>query len=318
MPAFPEATLTPEEIADVTAGDLLDGPWQIELRGVKMDGADCDTNLVVSSFLDGFGVPSGRNLDEFRPMRHGVFASPQFLGGRTMTCEVVVQADTLADFMDAMQDLARAWAPVSIHDSDLTIPLAFTLADTTKYLVWGKPMRAEARYATLARVYPEKAFSDATVCEFFATDPRIYVLTIDAASLGIGTSSGGHGFPLGFPHGFGMASSGSSDCVNAGNIETYPTITVTPGPAGASGIEIINQTTGKTWATSLVLGADEWLVIDMGERTAKLNGTADRSTYTIRPPSEFFALEPGTNLLTLNATGNGTTARVEWRAAYLM
>lgn len=301
-------------------GDTLDGPWQIELRGVHFDGADClDSGLIVTDPIDGLGVPPTRDGDVPIPMRHGLFPSPQFLGGRQLVFGVAAIGTTSDEFHEAVRDLGRALAPVDPADSDLVVELAFTLDTLDRaYFVRGKPQRAATGYRVLARVAPRAYFSEAAVCEFLATDPRVYGLDEHTANLTLGESSGGHGFPLGFPHGFGTATAGGANCENAGSIETYPTITVTAGGSGASAISLINTTTGAEWEISLSLDAGDTLVVDMGEQTALLNGTADRSPFVIRPPSEWWALLPGDNEVTLVASGVGTSAVVAWHDAYLL
>lgn len=303
----------------MATGDLLTAEWQVELREVLMSAGECDQALVVTEWLDGFGVPDTRNADVNRAMRHGVYASPQYLGPRAMTMAVAARGADYDELLAAQVDLGTAWGPVDDADADLVVPLAFTLGDpATKYVVYGKPLRAAFGYKTLLRVHPHMAFTEAALCEFLATDPRIYTLAEQTESLSLGVSSGGHGFPLGFPHGFGTATSGAADCVNAGNIDTYPVITVSAGGAGASAIALENTTTGESWEIVLTLAAGETLVVDMGEQTALLNGTASREPFVVRPPSVWWALQPGSNQVQLVATGAGTTAVVAWHDAYLI
>lgn len=144
------------------------------------------------------------------------------------------------------------------------------------------------------------------------------MLDEETAALSLGESSGGHGFALSFPHGFGTATSGAADCFNDGNFVTYPVITVTAGGSGASGIMLENTTTGESWEIVLTLSAGDFLVVDMGQRSALLSGTADRTQFVNRPPSEWWGLQPGTNQVNLVASGAGTTAEVAWHDAYLI
>lgn len=322
MPAFPDSFVI-EEAEEETAGATLDGPFQVELRGVHFGSCDCldVQQLVVTDFLDGFGIPATRNSDDQRPMGHGLIPSPQFMDGRALTIAILARGDTNDDLHAAMVALGRAWAPVSPNDDDLVIPLAFTLEDAARrYVVWGKPTKAKFGYDHTALVSSDPLdyrFSDAALCEFLATDPRIYTLDASGATLTLGATTGGLGFPHGFPHGFGSSTTGAADCGNQGNIETFPIITVVAGAAGASGISLTNTTTGKSWAITTLLNPGEWLVVDMGARTAMLMGTADRSPFVIQPPSTWWPLEPGHNVINLAVSG-GATASVMWRDAYLI
>lgn len=304
-------------------GDLLDGAFQVELRGVLFDSRytppPLARPLVVTQFLDGFGVPAGRTMTIARPMQHGMFAGPQYMDGRPMRLGVLAQGNTWADLMAAQADLGAAFAPVPDNDPNYTIPMVFTLGDPdVKYRVEGYPTRAQWGYAN-AVLYPDDAcrFADGALCEFFATDPRIYTNETHTETATLGSVTGGLGFAMGFPHGFGVASSGATVCTNAGNVETFPTIEVTAGGSGASDVGLTNQTTGDAWSITLTMAAGDVLAVDMGNRTVTLNG-ASRAAFVNRPPSAWWALQPGDNSVVLDATGSGTTAAITWRDAYLI
>lgn len=322
MPAFPDLARTSEESADLLVGDLLTGPFQVELRGVLMDSLAC-SGLVIGDkqFLDGFGVPDTRNQDVERAMRHGLHASPQYLGGRHMTVGVAAIASTLALLKTYKKSLGAAWAPIDADtDADFRLPMAFTLASLTDaYLVFGKPLRAPWNYQTLLKTYAtQEPFVDAALCEFLATDPRIYSLILQSTAATLGTASGGHGWSRGWPHGWGTATPGSASCINAGNFQTYPRITIAAGTGMLSNPTVSNVTTGKSWQIALTLAAGDFLVVDFQEQTAKLNGTADRQSFVTRPPSTWWTLPPGTNTVQFTGTGTDATATIEWRDASLL
>lgn len=135
---------------------------------------------------------------------------------------------------------------------------------------------------------------------------------------GGGGAGSGLGMPHDFPHGFGALTTTAAVALNGGNAPTFPTITITAGPTGASGIELTNGSTGESWSINLAVPAGNTLVIDMAARLALLNATADRSALVVRPPSTWFALRPGLNSIALASVGDGTTALIEWRDAYLL
>lgn len=304
----------------MAAGDLISGPWQVELQGVLMDARGGITNepLVIVRWLSGFGVPAGRVSMRPRPLRHGEFVGPQYTDRRVMDVAVLARGDTWLDMHDAILELGAAFAPVPDTDPDYVVPMVFTLDDASiLYRVEGQPTRAEWGYNAPALFTDGCRFSDVALCEFMANDPAIFSNTVDSATATLGVSSGGHPFPLpAFPHGFGTAISGAALCTNAGNIDTYPTITVTAGGSGASGIALLNETTGDEWSITLSLTAGQYLVVDMKAQTVLLNGTADRGPFVDLPDSVWWAMMPGLNTIRLQATGTGTTALVEWRDAY--
>lgn len=307
----------------MAAGDLVVGPFQVELQGVLMDALACD-GLIVSEWLSGFGVPQGRVSVVPRPMRHGLFAGPQYMDGRVHSWSVVASAGSWADLLAEQTDLGTAFSPVPDTDTDYVVPLVYTLGDgSTKYRVNGIPTRAEWGYARALRTLHNGGFApttwnDGALCEFLATDPLIYEDTLQSATATLGVSSGGLALPHGFPHAFGTATSGAAVCVNGGNATTFPTITVLAGGSGASGITLLNDTTGEDWSITLTLSAGDTLVVDMAANTVLLNGTADRAPFVNRPGSVWFGLPSGTSNVTLQATGAGTTASVEWRDAFLI
>lgn len=290
------------------------------MDGHASTGGACNP-LVVADWLDGLGVPPTRDNDKFRAQQHGLFASPQYLGGRLLRWGVLGVAATPALLRTAMTNLGTAMAPVRDDDTDLVVELVFTLESAaTKYLVYGKPQRAAIGYRNFALSYEDglSAYTEKAVCEFLATDPRVYALTQQLASMGIGSSSGGLAFPFAFPFSFGAAAPGSAVITNGGNFPTFPTLTITAGGSGASGIRVLNVTTGKEWSITITLAAADTLTVDMQNGTVFLNGTASRDNLVNRPPSEWWALEPGANTVQFIATGAGSTLDVRWRDAWLL
>lgn len=304
----------------MAVGDLLSGPFQVELRDVLMDACACE-GLIVTEWLDGFGVPATRDNDQPRPQRDGLFASPQYLGGRAMLLGVAALADSTTELMALMEDLGTAFGPVSDTDSDLVIEMAFTLADAgQKYLVRGKPQRAATGYKTVARIWRRtpRPFTESALCEFLATDPLIYDADAGSASSGFGSSSGGLAFPFAFPFAFGSATPGAVTVSNEGNARTYPTFTFQAGASGLSGIIVTNNLTGDQWGIALTLGAADSLVVDMDAHTVLLNGTADRASFVTRPPSVWLYADPGDTTFSWVGTGAGSTMTVSWRSAWLL
>lgn len=142
----------------MSTGDTLTDVFEVELRETHFAAcaADCDDDyqLIITEFLDGFGVPQTRNADDQRPQRHGLFPSPQYLDGRTMTVAILAKAPDQAGLHSARVALGAAWAPVVDTDDDLVIPLAFTLDDAAvKYVVYGKPLQARWGYRRTALLY---------------------------------------------------------------------------------------------------------------------------------------------------------------------
>lgn len=112
-----------------------------------------------------------------------------------------------------------------------------------------------------------------------------------------------------------LAGSNLVTVTNAGDVETYPEITVT---GYAEGIEAMSLTTGQVWRCRRVLATTDVLHIDTDPRSfgVYLNGVADYTTMDSL--SEFWPLEPGENVLLFR--GNTATGaepigsfEVRWR-----
>jgi hypothetical protein len=154
-----------------------------------------------------------------------------------------------------------------------------------------------------------------------AAEPTVYAdaeQTADTSALT--TDSGGDlSFPHSFPFSFGGASSGGTVSVtNGGEADSYPTIRVYGPITGAS---LRNATTGKRLVfTALVLGAGDYIEIDMRRERVLLNGDVaiSYSRYVDPTLSEFWPLVPGANVVSLSGSGFSATtkARVVWRDAY--
>lgn len=341
MPIFPEASGSTAAIASFDAGFLIDSAWQVELRSTLFGACDTESPYPIVDFLDGFGVPDTRNDDQPIPQEHGLVPSPQFLGGRNMTVGVAVQGDSEVEVVQRSADLMRAWSPVRDYlDGAVTIPLCFTLDGSTTYRVIGKPLRAKLGYATLLRTRKAmQPFNDAALCEFLATDPRIYSNSLSSVSAPSGVTTGGFPVPDGFrspayplpivrdgfawPQGFGSSYPAAVNATNNGNFPTYPVFKAQALGSGVinTPISIANTTTGRVMTFYISLAAGQYLEIDCGARTALLNGDPNQSritTYDFRN-SDWLALEEGNNQISWSL-GSGSTGflTVEWRDAWML
>jgi len=101
--------------------------------------------------------------------------------------------------------------------------------------------------------------------------------------------------------------------VNDGNEATDPILTIY-GPG--TDFIIGNQTTGKSMEINTTISGDEYIEIDVKERTVKLNGLSNiYDSFN----GDFFNLEPGTNQLEFtiqSGIDESTRLHVSWRDAY--
>lgn len=135
-----------------------------------------------------------------------------------------------------------------------------------------------------------------------AENPSIFDSSTITLSIPQGlTVTTGFGFPLGFPFGFGApVSPAAVNALNSGNRPATAVITI-PGPVDSP--RIYNDTTGDVLSFGLSLAAGDSLVIDLYNRTVKLNGTASRRN-TLADPN-WFLLQVGDNIIRYRADSTG-------------
>lgn len=143
-------------------------------------------------------------------------------------------------------------------------------------------------------------------CQFqlMAEDPTIYGdLLLGTAVLP--TTTSGFGFDLSFNFGFGGASAvdGSTTLVNAGNKDADCTFNIN-GPI--SNPVIVHELTGNRLAFNIDLVSTDVLTVNLRNKTAVLNGSANRRG-TMLGTSRWFLLSPGANTIRfLGTAGSGT------------
>jgi phage-related protein len=96
------------------------------------------------------------------------------------------------------------------------------------------------------------------------------------------------------------ADGNTRDLDNDGSATARPSFTVTVGSDGDLTLTLTNSTTGQAFTvTALPVTSGQALVIDCAAQTVKLAGTNRLSYFS----GKFFALDPGTNTLTLALSG---------------
>jgi hypothetical protein len=109
---------------------------------------------------------------------------------------------------------------------------------------------------------------------------------------------------------------GSVSCVNGGNVPTKPVIRVEGPWTSSSPIVVTNTTTGLAWTVEGTAGSDgQYVEADHKQETLKNQAGSSYLRYLDPSDSEFFALEPGTNSISLAGSGmtSSTTFTVTWR-----
>lgn len=275
---------------------------QVEFNGLRLDG---DYEIQTIEGLADY--PEVRTSDQALLARHGLHPGTDLLGGRTVTMTVTVNGDTVDAFYNAVNALRDAFAPAGAE-----MPLSFWLngiADNAAARVNCRPRRMSLPMAS--DWWAGVATAD---IELFATDPLIYSDTLFSQTTTLPTSPTGLVWNLTWPLNWGGTSAaGSIFANNVGNFAASAVIRI-DGPVTNPRVE--NVTAGKTIELNLVIATGDFVVIDTGDRTVLLGGTASRYS-NLTNDSTWWDLQPGVNEVTFRAsTTTSATMTLEFRSAW--
>lgn len=225
-----------------------------------------------------------------------------FVGERQITLPILVKADTPSAFITLKKNLNNLLNPL-IQGSYLRWK---NLADETKdlYVTYlggleGDDTKADTTWSTYD-------------LRFIAPDPFWYSTALTGGVATGGTPTAFLGTPF-LPLNINESSiTGGLNITNLGDHDSWPIITL-EGPA--SGIEIINNTTGKTLdltagsGLSLTAGQIATIRTKPGERSVLRDDLTNLFQY-LTADSEFFSIIPGLN--NIGFTASGTSAATEF------
>lgn len=253
--------------------------------------------------VSGLDSPEFRSTERDHEGTDGGFLDAEFEKMRTIVLQgqVIANPATLESFLD---QLKGDWAP-----RRTTAPFRFVHPGVAQRVIFVKPLGVKFNTTALSST---GAVDVQFTCQ--AEDPIIYDDTTVTLSLVIGTPiTTGFAFPLGFPFGFGAPVSPDGVTVtNYGNRPAPATITI-PGPV--TNPVIYNDTTSSTLSFSIDVVTGDSLVVDLGQRTIKLNGSVSRRGTLLEP--DWFLLQPGGNFIRYRASAGGTNpASITYRNAW--
>jgi hypothetical protein len=156
-----------------------------------------------------------------------------------------------------------------------------------------------------------------------AGDPRKYAQTLTTISgIGMARSVSGRTYPRTYPMTYQTPGTQSTSlslayAANAGTYNTGAIIRIY-GPVSTPQIEHIESGNRLRFHTDIATG--DYLELDLLNRTALLNGTANRRA-TLEVRSHWFLLQPGVNTIRFNGSLTGEDAEpymdIEYRSAWL-
>jgi hypothetical protein len=260
------------------------------LGGMPLSGVEPDTGVEwkVTS-IDWWNSPAPTPASTKRPNSHGVWVGESWLPGRTVAIVGTMTAPTPAAGEDAANRLARAAA----------------LTDTLLQVASPLPLSVVVRRSGDVIATPQEG--QLTVwkwsVQLLAADPRKLGDPLQA-STGLPSTSGGLALPFTLPTPISASVvSGLVSLTNPGSIAGPARLRI-DGPV--SGPIVTHVTSGRSliFASSLELGAGEFLTVDMERRQVLAQGESSRNGWvTSRGWSAF---EPGSNTWAFTSVGSTT------------
>lgn len=303
--AYPDSTTDP----DPPPGSLITREGQIQWAGLLLGPG-------TAYEIDRGGLTGWEDLPDFdtgdadHPTAHGAwagarYAKPRRIGGTVWTVPATVGSPQSA--LTATRVLRQAllladeerWLAVRLHGETLAVRA-----------------RVSQRVLAADRVYATQGVSRAAV-QWYATDPRRYLVAEQTAVTGPPQPESGLTWPLTWPLYWGQTvSTGDVVAANDGSAPTHPVITFS-GPCVNP--TVTDRTTDRRLRYTIRLAAGDQLVVDTGAGTVTLNGTASRR-HTAAPdsgPEELFTFAPGRAQLAFRPDDfdSGAQMSVRWRSA---
>lgn len=263
------------------------------------------------------GLPNNRNGDVSRPGAPGMLAGYDYPGDRPIVIQMDAAAGNGKTFYQNLTVLRAAFQMSQTCGGGVMPPagqvLSFNFGEGTD----SKQVCARVRKFddTVDLAFSIGAFTTISL-QLDAVDPLIYDTTLQSASVGLTTPSGGLTFPATFPLVFGAQSGGIITAVNHG-YSPCPGYFLINGPCINPRIE--QQTTGITVKFNLTLNSGDQLAVNAYDGSAILNGSTSRVGQTA-PGSYINTLQivPGTNQLAFfsdDGVATAATMTAYWRNA---
>jgi hypothetical protein len=257
----------------VALGDLV-------LNSVDGDGVE----WVIDTF-DGWGsTVSTVKLTE-RARGDGATTTDPYMGPRTLT---IVGQVTVVDPADLSYAEDQLIAAVTVQ------PFQLSVAELGR-IRWMTVQRQGEVIVKKLNQY-QSYFS----VQLAAKDPFKYGDAV-TVSTGLPSSTGGLTYPVTYPVTYtGVSNSGVITVNNPGNAPAPVFLRVDGAiPAGGWSVNHLGQGTALSFATSLALGAGEFVTVDLQRREVLAQGQSTRNGYVTS--RGWFQLDPGVNQIAFSA-----------------
>ena len=269
--------------------------WQLQFNSLTM-GAGTQYGI---SKLTGLGdLPNINVADVQRPRDVGEFIGLYYPSGRTFEVDFWMSTAGGSNIQTLLSTLTTALIP----QTSTELPFWFKLPNLPVLAAMARPIKKVVPYD----VNYSAAQVATPACQFHATDPRLYSTPTTSTTTAGSTTV-----------------SAAVSVVNAGNVDTRPTFTITGPIATGFTITASGATTGTlTYNNALASGDTLYIDTDLHIVQQTHSGvTTNTRGYLGSTPGWFTAPASGTTTVTLAGTGGsvGTTAiAVTYCSAYLI
>lgn len=227
--------------------------------------------------LDWSGAPATTLELMQRPRGHGAWSGASYRQARSYSLTAVLQAPNRA-LAEAAVDRALGAAPLdgallTVAESSVTRS-TMVRRDDEILVTWLNDTSAQISLGLVA------------------ADPRKFGATL-TGSTGLPSSTGGLTFPHTFPHTFDAVTvTGQVSLFNPGNVAGPVRLRI-DGPVTAPVVTHVSSGRSLVFSSSLVLGAGQWVDVDMDRREVLENGQSSRNGWVTG--RGWSAFEPGDN-----------------------
>lgn len=242
--------------------------------------------------LAGWGSPASTLTTQGKPRAHGVWVGDAFLTGRTIAMSGWLSGDT----------------PEAADDAIDRLIAAASLGDTVLSVTSG----ARQRSCTVRRqgevIIKRVTDRDLTwSVQLVAPDPRKLGAPL-AVSTRLPSTTGGLTIPFTIPFAISAVTvTGQVSLTNPGNISGPVRLRI-DGPVQGPVVTHVSSGRSLVFASSVVLGAGEFLTVDMERREVLANGQSSRNGWVTE--RGWSAFEPGDNVWAFTAVSYDAGAQL--------
>lgn len=255
-------------------------------------------------------TPTVRADDFDVPLRHGIIAGDDFMGGREVAFEVMIIGQSVASVEAALAALSAAFAPSPV-DLALDVRVA---GNPAEYRLVGRPRGIEVAMSRSNIRISSGGRIDA-LCRFTATDPIRYAATESSVLISLTAAGAGLVYPIVYPVVYGAGGgTGSAVVTNAGTTPVDWSATLT-GPLTNPLLRLSDGISNPYVKVLATIDTGSTVVLDSRAGSIMLDGTAPRPSW-FGSGSSWWRLGPGSNTIQLAADSGTGTATLRWRSGW--